>query len=151
MAVYVVGIGIYSLFVGPRWFEVAFLAVALIAAVLTWVWATVAILGFLIVLGAAAVNDGSGLASTAGLLIRTVVLGAVFYALLRLSTMLRDLVAGREAAEQVAILNERLRLGRDLHDVVVHSFTAIGLKAELADRIFTRNPDVARSEVGQIQ
>lgn len=54
-------------------------------------------------------------------------------------------------AEEFALLAERERVSRDVHDVLGHSLTVISIKAELADRLVDRDPARARTELAEIQ
>lgn len=49
------------------------------------------------------------------------------------------------AAEQ-----ERLRIARDLHDLLGHALTTVTVKAELASRLATRDPERAAQEMAQV-
>ena len=40
----------------------------------------------------------------------------------------------------LAVAAERERIGRDLHDILGHSLTAISIKSELAARLVDRDP-----------
>ncbi|WP_372352764.1 sensor histidine kinase [Streptomyces sp. KL116D] len=60
----------------------------------------------------------------------------------------------REARAQVAQLaanEERLRLARDLHDLLGHSLSLITLKSELAGRMLPDHPDKAADQVADIE
>lgn len=46
-----------------------------------------------------------------------------------------QLAAAREEIARLAVADERLRMSRDLHDVLGHSLTVITVKAELAGRL----------------
>lgn len=48
-------------------------------------------------------------------------------------------------------LREQERLGRDLHDLLGHSLTVIAMKAELAEALAERSPDMAKAEMTQIR
>jgi len=56
-----------------------------------------------------------------------------------------------ELNEVMAVVSERERVARDVHDVLGHSLTAIAIKAELAQRLLDVDPARARSELGQVQ
>ncbi|GAA1995609.1 hypothetical protein JL107_07665 [Nakamurella flavida] len=148
--VYAFAVALWSLTMGPQWLDIGFLAVGLLASVLPRRWAVVAVAVLLSALTVGAVRAHVGAAALVDLLVTTVAFGAVVFALFTVSSMLHETVAGREAQAQVAVLQERLRLGRDLHDLVIHSLAAIGLKAELAERLFDRKPEAARAELGAI-
>ncbi|MEV1200353.1 histidine kinase [Microbispora rosea] len=65
----------------------------------------------------------------------TLVTGLVVYALLRLAQIVKELQAARESLARAAIVEERLRAARDLHDLLGHSLAAILLTCELARRL----------------
>jgi two-component system, NarL family, sensor histidine kinase DesK len=67
--------------------------------------------------------------------------------LLRTNRELRD--ARAELADR-AVAEERLRLARDMHDVVGHELSLIALKADLAGRLLPGRVDDAMSEVEDI-
>jgi two-component system, NarL family, sensor histidine kinase DesK len=46
---------------------------------------------------------------------------------------------------------ERERIGRDLHDILGHSLTAISIKAGLAGKLVDHDPDAAKAEIGDIE
>lgn len=57
----------------------------------------------------------------------------------------------QEMAKQVALVAERERVARDVHDVLGHSLTVVTVKAELAHRLVDGNPERAKAELAQIQ
>jgi two-component system sensor histidine kinase DesK len=57
----------------------------------------------------------------------------------------------QEEIEQLAKLAERERIARDLHDVLGHTLSVIVLKSELAGRLFERDPQRARQEIGDVE
>ncbi|MFH8800088.1 sensor histidine kinase [Streptomyces sp. NPDC017936] len=68
--------------------------------------------------------------------------------------LIRTTVALREARATVAQLaanEERLRLARDLHDLLGHSLSLITLKSELAGRMLPDHPDRAARQVADIE
>ncbi|QIK75082.1 sensor histidine kinase [Nocardioides piscis] len=56
-----------------------------------------------------------------------------------------------EARSELALVAERDRVARDVHDVLGHSLTALAIKAELAARLIDVDPDRARAELESIQ
>ncbi|WP_216895167.1 sensor histidine kinase [Nocardia alni] len=56
----------------------------------------------------------------------------------------------RIALDQVATLQERARMARDLHDLLGHSLSAISLKGEIAAKLVHRDPDRAETEINDI-
>ncbi|WP_237774433.1 sensor histidine kinase [Actinosynnema sp. ALI-1.44] len=56
-----------------------------------------------------------------------------------------ELELARDEIRTLAVAEERVRVARDLHDVLGHSLTTITLKAGLARRILESSPDVERA------
>lgn len=56
-----------------------------------------------------------------------------------------------DARAELALVAERDRLARDVHDVLGHSLTALSIKAELAARLIEVDPGRAREELESIQ
>ena len=50
----------------------------------------------------------------------------------------------------LAVAAERERIGRDLHDILGHSLTAIAVKADLAGRLVSRDPARAEAEIADL-
>ncbi|MFI7481766.1 sensor histidine kinase [Kocuria sp. M1R5S2] len=53
-------------------------------------------------------------------------------------------------SSELALVRERERVARDVHDILGHSLTVITLKAELAQRLLDREPDRARAELDDV-
>jgi len=67
---------------------------------------------------------------------------------IRLNAALRR---ARDELAQTAVLAERDRIARDLHDILGHSLTAITVKAALARQLLGRDPDQVRVEITDIE
>ncbi|MET8683521.1 sensor histidine kinase [Streptomyces sp. NPDC004732] len=68
--------------------------------------------------------------------------------LIRTTVQLRQ---ARATVAQLAANEERLRLARDLHDLLGHSLSLITLKSELAGRMLPTDPDKAAQQVADIE
>jgi two-component system sensor histidine kinase DesK len=136
-------------------------------------------MGGLIYVGVAAVMSLRGraaLAVVAGLVVVVVVLPEVVPGWTTLGDFLPSLVLGcfaafgigqviernaqlaraREQLVDLAVTQERERLGRDVHDILGHSLTVITVKTELAGRLLEAVPpgpavDRARAEVADVE
>ncbi|MFG2682292.1 sensor histidine kinase [Streptomyces sp. NPDC048392] len=92
-----------------------------------------------------------GTSFIAGLLLPALLGG---FAMTGVRELIRTTIALREARATVAQLaanEERLRLARDLHDLLGHSLSLITLKSELAGRMLPAHPDKAAQQVADIE
>ncbi|WP_441250399.1 sensor histidine kinase [Kitasatospora sp. McL0602] len=70
----------------------------------------------------------------------------------RLIGTMKELREARAAVAHLAAAEERLRLARDLHDLLGHSLSLITLKSELAGRLMDQSQDAAaRAQVADIE
>lgn len=63
----------------------------------------------------------------------------------------RVLMQARADLARTAVLAERDRIARDLHDILGHSLTAITVKAALARQLVDRAPDKVQAEISDIE
>ena len=63
----------------------------------------------------------------------------------------RQLAAAREEVAHLAAERERLRIARDLHDLLGHSLTTITVKSALARRLVQSDPERAISELAEVE
>lgn len=102
-------------------------------------------------MAALAFEVAGGRAFLAGLLIPALLGG---FAMTGVRELIRTTIALREARATVAQLaanEERLRLARDLHDLLGHSLSLITLKSELAGRMLPDHPEQAARQVADIE
>jgi two-component system sensor histidine kinase DesK len=79
-------------------------------------------------------------------------LAALFgYAARRQSDTMQMLRRTRAELARAAVAEERLRIARDLHDLLGHSLSLITLKAELAGRVITSDPGRAAREISELE
>lgn len=82
--------------------------------------------------------------------VSTVITGLLVYGLTRLAALVDELREARAQIAMLAVAQERLRVSRDLHDLLGYSISAIALKSELTARLIGTQPDRARAEVHEI-
>ncbi|HEX3269675.1 MAG TPA: sensor histidine kinase [Ktedonobacterales bacterium] len=110
---------------------------------------TVAALVALVIFG---VSVHSGFAAAVSPATFVAIPGFVVIAFVRSMTMSQELRAAREQmAAAAAVAEERLRIARDLHDLLGHSLSLIALKSELAGRLALQSPERAASEIRDIE
>lgn len=78
-------------------------------------------------------------------------LGLDMIGFVRLSDALRELQKARDDLAYQAVTEERLRMARDLHDLLGHSLSLITLKSNLASRLLEKNPAAATQEVHEVE
>lgn len=59
--------------------------------------------------------------------------------------------ADREAEARRRVQDERLRIARELHDIVAHTVAAMNVQAGLAADALDTRPDLARGAIGQVR
>jgi two-component system sensor histidine kinase DesK len=85
------------------------------------------------------------------LLLVVVLLGFAMTGVKQLVRTTIELRRARATVAQLAANEERLRLARDLHDLLGHSLSLITLKSELAGRMLPDHPDKAAQQVADIE
>jgi two-component system sensor histidine kinase DesK len=78
-------------------------------------------------------------------------LGLDMAGLARLASALREVHAARDELARMAVMEERLRMARDLHDLLGHTLAMITLKSELAARLTAENPARAAQEMREVE
>jgi two-component system sensor histidine kinase DesK len=112
--------------------------------------------GVVTIVTAAAVGVGLAAAgadsSTVAAYILTILgLGATMAALGSTVRANRELRAARRELANMAVAEERLRIARDLHDLLGHTLSLIALKSELATKLVESEPRRAQAEMGDVQ
>lgn len=69
----------------------------------------------------------------------------------RLEEQASTIAAQAEELKRRAVVDERLRIARELHDVVGHHVAVIGIQAGAARRVMDKRPDEAATALGQIE
>jgi two-component system sensor histidine kinase DesK len=69
----------------------------------------------------------------------------------RRNVLMYRLKETRAELARAAVAEERLRISRDLHDLLGHSLSLITLKAELAGRVIGTDPDRAAREIAELE
>jgi two-component system sensor histidine kinase DesK len=64
---------------------------------------------------------------------------------------IRELRSAREELADLAVSEERLRIARDLHDLLGQSLSIVALKSDLADRLVDTDPAAAHAELADVR
>ena len=84
-------------------------------------------------------------------IILVVVVGVVTILIVRSINTGRELRVAREEIARLAVTAERLRIARDLHDLLGHNLSLITLKSELAGRLVPISPERAVREIRDVE
>jgi two-component system sensor histidine kinase DesK len=83
-------------------------------------------------------------------MIVTLATGLVVYGLSRLVALVTEVRCTRTEIARIAVLRERLRFARDLHDLLGYSLSAITLKIELTHRLMEKAPREAADQLLEV-
>jgi len=101
--------------------------------------------------GVAGWLHGDSRSAVAATVLTIVSIGVLMTAFGMVARANRELHATREELARHAVSEERLRIARDLHDLLGHSLSLIALKTELARKVVQREPERAARELDDIQ
>ena len=148
---------VLSLFLAPGygkdWFDVFILTSACAAGCLRPRQATlvIAALALLVVLILTLRLKDFNIFDIGQVSVFVIAVGVVTMVLRRTIVTDRELHAAREEIARLAVMTERLRIARDLHDLLGHNLSLIALKSELAGRLVTVAPERAATEICDIE
>ncbi|WP_158861766.1 sensor histidine kinase [Leifsonia sp. AG29] len=80
-----------------------------------------------------------------------VAIASMMFTLTRQIRTVRELREVQAEVARLAVVEERNRFARDMHDVLGHSLTVVSVKSELARRLLAADPDRAQEELADIQ
>jgi two-component system sensor histidine kinase DesK len=138
-----------------------FLASSVLLVVSGWAaWALSA--ATIVGLFVAAVILGPGVHDAGNTAVTSLTVCLVMYGVGQLTAAVRRVYARQTEVAQHAVIRERLRFGRDMHDLLGCSLAAITLRAELARRLMNSDPvragdelrdvvDIARRSVAEVR
>jgi two-component system sensor histidine kinase DesK len=101
--------------------------------------------------GVAAVIAGDGGGTVTGKALTVAAIGSMMVAFNRQIRVNRELRAARESLSLLAVSEERVRIARDVHDLLGHSLSVIALKSELAARLLKDDAERAAAELTDVQ
>ncbi len=114
-------------------------------------WAVIGVPVSTAILGVDGLLIGAPLPMVGGIALVTLAFGMMMVALRHSRTLVAQLHEARGEVARLAAADERLRIARDLHDLLGHSLSLIVLKSELARRLAGRDLDRALGEVADIE
>ncbi|WP_214415987.1 sensor histidine kinase [Sphaerisporangium fuscum] len=122
------GVVLYQL--RPPWSWITAVLLLLGAVEIAWSWATLP-------------HQVNAFMSAAAFLVPV-------YALCALPVVLARLDDARREVSRLAVVKERLRIARDVHDLLGFQLSALVLKGELAGRVMAADPDAGRAQLTEL-
>jgi two-component system, NarL family, sensor histidine kinase DesK len=136
----------------PRSFASLFVYFAAAAALLLPpVSAVASVVTTAIAVGGGLAATGSDGSTVAAYTLTILAVGSIMAALGNATRANRELREARDELARVAVSEERLRIARDMHDLLGHTLSLIALKSELATKLVESDPDRARAEMIEVQ
>ncbi|SEH02158.1 Signal transduction histidine kinase [Nonomuraea solani] len=132
---------------GQSWLGVAGFLAGPVLLAFSWVVAVPLVAVIVAVVAVSGVLLGMPAPLVVNYAISTLVTGLFVYGLLKLARLTRELRESRDGLARAAVVEERLRAARDLHDLLGHTLAAILLKCELARRL---DPERGRKELDDV-
>jgi len=111
----------------------------------------VAFLGFVAATGAIQAIIAPKVLLVAYTTVSTLLTGLIVYGLSQMSHLVEEQQRTRSEMARMAVLKERLRFARDLHDLLGYSLSAVTLKSELTRRLIGKNQERAVTELEEIR
>ncbi|MFI7107946.1 sensor histidine kinase [Nonomuraea sp. NPDC050227] len=135
---------------GGAWLTLPVYTVVLYGFTLPPAWALAGVGVNLAVVVSAGVLTGDEFAGVVVLGLQVVTLGVLFISIRNSRVLTLRLHEAQGEVARLAATEERLRIARDLHDLLGHSLSLIVLKSELAGRLAEESPQV-RQEIADIE
>jgi two-component system sensor histidine kinase DesK len=101
--------------------------------------------------GAGLVATGANGSAAAAILLTIVTIGVMTAAFGSQVRRNRQLRSARNELARLAVTEERLRIARDVHDLLGHTLSVIALKTELAAKLVARDATRAVAELDEVQ
>ena len=148
------------------YWAVSFLLFPLIGPIAIWMWLLVVSLaafinlpplfaiGTSVLVVLVQLGIGAATAFAHGVLFAPIVTAVGAVGLIGLGLISRSNLSLKVANDEIArlaVVEERARFGRDLHDVLGHTLTVVTVKSELALRLVTIDPARAEAEIADIE
>ncbi|WP_327091842.1 histidine kinase [Nonomuraea sp. NBC_01738] len=140
----------FALIFGGGWLTLPIYTVVLYAFILPPKRAVIGIAGMLVVVVACGIVDKADAGSIGVLGLQVVTMGVLFISVRNTRLLAHRLREAQGEVARLAATEERLRIARDLHDLLGHSLSLIVLKSELAGRMADDRPGV-RGELADIE
>lgn len=143
--------GIVLVLGAPRSFVALFVYVVAAAGLLLPVRAALAVIGVTAAGVCAGLSAaGAGQSEVAAHTLTVLSVGVLLTAFGNHLRTIRELRAAREEIARLAVSEERLRISRDLHDLLGHTLMLVALKSELAAKLVESEPARVRAELEEV-
>jgi two-component system sensor histidine kinase DesK len=135
----------------PDWSLLFYYVVAMGALRLPRPWNVVVLPVTSLAAGLTATAGGGNTSAAWGQALGLLGIGAAMVAMGEIMRTNRELLEARAEVARLAVADERERFARDLHDLLGHSLSVIALKAQLAQKRLSHDPEAAAADVADIE
>jgi two-component system sensor histidine kinase DesK len=135
----------------PSWGFLFTYVAAVVGLVVPSAWGLPAVIACAVVGAACTLIAGAAGGVAAGYGVSAVGVGLLLVLMRDLRMRNQELNAARAELALSAVEAERERFARDLHDLLGHSLSVIAIKAELAGRLMSIDPERAAAEVADVE
>jgi two-component system sensor histidine kinase DesK len=136
---------------GEPWWNVWVILAAATTGVVTGAWGLVAVAGVPLAAGVTVGISGATADELWPLVLVVFLAAGANHVLVRLLATVGALRAAQEELAERAVMEERERFSRDLHDLLGHTLSVVVVKAEAARRLAERDPRAAAEHAGDIE
>ncbi|HEX6473139.1 MAG TPA: sensor histidine kinase [Streptosporangiaceae bacterium] len=136
---------------GQHWIGLPVYLGVIYAITLPFRWSPLGIAGAAALAFAQSLLLDASVGTAASVTLTTFSIGLMMVAFRHARVLVDQLRAARGEVARLAATEERLRIARDLHDLLGHSLSLIVLKSELAKRLGERDPAQVTREIADIE
>ncbi|MER7502535.1 sensor histidine kinase [Nonomuraea pusilla] len=136
---------------GGPWLSLPVYTVVLFSFTLPARWTLAGVAGLLAAVVAAGFGTGSDVATIVVMALQVLTLGVLFISVRNGRVLTVRLREAQGEVARLAAAEERLRIARDLHDLLGHSLSLIVLKSELAGRLAEDDPAQEQARREQVR
>ncbi|GII79237.1 two-component sensor histidine kinase [Sphaerisporangium rufum] len=142
---------VFPLIFGGGWLALPIYATVVIGMALPTRAALPGVAGMAGVVLADGLSDGADSDTLLILVLQVVTVGVLFMSVRNTRVLVHRLQQAQGEVARLAAGEERLRISRDLHDLLGHSLSLIVLKSELAGRLAEQDPPRAVREIRDVE
>jgi two-component system sensor histidine kinase DesK len=136
---------------GKDWFVMFYYVTGYLAGRLPTLKAVRVVVGLALLIIGLGLVSGAGWYFTGQAVLYVSAIGVITLSIVNAVMTSRKLRQAQAEVARLAVTNERLRIARDLHDLLGHNLSLIALKSELSGRLIKIAPERASTEIKDVE